>query len=301
MTRRLPWGDLPYFLAVCQRGSVGAAAQALQVNHSTVLRRIASLEKTLEVRLFDRLPSGYAPTERGQELAAGLAGVDEQFSALERRITGADLGLSGLVRLTAPDSLLRSLLLQPLAAFSAQHHQLQLQLVVGDQPMNLNQRGADVAVRGSNSPPENLIGRPVGIVRTALYASRAYLQAHAQVDELGAHRWVGHAEPLAHIRSARWLSSQVAPERIVLRVDSLITLADAVAAGFGVGWLLCPLADARQDLVQLRPPDPEFDTTVWVLTHPDLKRVARVRALSEFLYQCLSQHPQLHPLRQTLD
>jgi len=313
MPTALHWSDLQFFLAVCAQGSVGAAAQALGVNHSTVLRRIASLERSLAVRLFDRLPSGYVLTVRGQELVAQTAGVAEQLEAAQRRVAGGDLQLSGTIRLTAPDTLLRAVLLPHLARFRALHPQVVLELVINNRFLNLTRREADVAVRGSNRPPENLVGRRVGKVQTALYAATAYLDsigraradaapADADLPEASVHdanlpdadlHWIGHAEPLAHLGSAQWIARHVAPERVVLRVDSLITLADAVAAGFGAGWLLCPLAAARPGLERLRAPPPEFDTQVWILTHPDLKRVARIRALTDFLHEALTTDPQL--------
>lgn len=293
MGGRVQWNDLQFFLAVCERGSIGAAARSLGVNHSTVLRRIAGLEQALAVRLFDRLPSGYALTAHGHELAAGIAGVPEQVAAAERRVTGSDLQLRGTLRLTAPETLVQALLVPSLASFSAEHAQVRLELVINDSMLNLTQREADVAVRGSNRPPENLVGRRVGTVETALYASAAYLESlgpgHRETD----YRWVGHEDKLAHLTSAKWIRKHVAADRVALRVDSLVTMADAVAAGFGVGWLLCPLAQARAGLVQLRPPVRELDTQVWVLTHPDLKRVARVRALMDFLYGVLSADPRL--------
>jgi DNA-binding transcriptional LysR family regulator len=293
MARSLEWSDLQYFLAVVERGSIGAAAQALQVNHSTVLRRIASLERLLSVRLFDRLPRGYALTARGHELAASVAGVPEQLDAAQRRVTGADLALDGTIRVTAPDTLGQELLLPLLAQFQAQHPQVRLELVASSQFLNLTRREADVALRGSNKPPENLVGRRVGVVQTAPFAARTYLKSLGRKHSEADYRWVGHEASLAHLQSARWLAKHVAPERIVLRVDSLVALAQAVAAGFGVGWLLCPLGDARTGLTRLKPPPAEFDTQVWVLTHPDLRRVARIKALTDFLYARLSVDPRL--------
>jgi DNA-binding transcriptional LysR family regulator len=293
MAEPLEWSDLQYFLAVVERGSIGAAAQALQVNHSTVLRRIGNLERTLAVRLFDRLPRGYALTARGHELAASIQGVPEQLDAAQRRVTGADLALEGSIRITAPDALVHGLLLPLLAEFQARHPRVRLELVAGGAFLNLTQREADVAVRGSNKPPENLVGRRAGTLRTAPYASRAYLKTlgprHTEADW----RWVGHDAALAHLQSAKWIGKHVAPERVVLRVDSLVAMADAVAAGFGVGWLLCVLGDARAGLRQLRPPAPELDTQLWVLTHPDLRRVARIKALTDFLHERLAADPRL--------
>lgn len=293
MSRSLEWSDLQYFVVVCERGSIGGAAQALGVNHSTVLRRIASLEATLQVRLFDRLPRGYVLTTHGQELASGVQGVQEQVDAAQRRVTSADLALTGVIRLTAPDTLLQRLLLPMLADFQRLHRHVQLEIVGNNQFLNLTQREADVAVRGSNAPPENLVGRRVGNIQTALYASRAYLASLEPGQGEAEWRWVGHDASLSHLMSAKWIQKHIAPERIGIRVTSLVAMTEAVSAGLGVGWLLCPLADAQPDLVRLREPPNDLDTQIWVLTHPDLKHVARVRALTDFLYERLSIDPSL--------
>jgi DNA-binding transcriptional LysR family regulator len=293
MAKPLEWSDLQVFLAVCAQGSVGAAAKALRVNHSTVLRRIAQLEKALAVRLFDRLPRGYALTAYGHELAAAVAGVPEQLDAAQRRVGGADLALAGTIRLTAPDTFLQPLLLPLLAEFGRRHPGVRVELVASGDFLNLTRREADVAVRGANRPPQNLVGRRVGRIQTALFAAKAYLKSLGRGATQADYAWVGHEPSLAHLGSAQWLRRHVPDARVVLRVDSLVTLADAVAAGIGAGWLLCPLAAARPGLVQLAAPPPEFDTQVWVLTHPDLKRVARIHALTDFLYERLSNDPRL--------
>lgn len=290
MARTLEWSDLQFFVAVCERGSVGAAAQSLGVNHSTVLRRIANLEATLEVRLFNRLPRGYVLTTHGQALAASVAGVQDQLDAAQRQVTGANLALSGVIRLTAPDTLVQGLLLPILAEFAEQHPQVNLEIVGNNQFLNLTQREADVAVRGSNAPPENLVGRRVGSIQTALYASRDYASDHPDDSQW---RWVAHDASLAHLESAKWMRKHVALERVAIRMTSLVAMVEAVAAGFGVGWLLCPLADAMPGLVRLREPPRELDTQIWLLTHPDLKSVARIRALTDFLYSRLSADPRL--------
>lgn len=298
MDKRLQWSDLQFFLAVCEQGSVGAAAKALGVNHSTVLRRLGSLESSLAVRLFDRLPGGYALTSHGQALAADVGHLAEQVHAAERRVTGANLQLSGTLRLTAPDSLLQSLLFAPLARFRQLHPQLSLELVINNNFLSLSKREADVAVRGSNQPPEHLVGRRVGVVQTALYASRDYLASLGPDAHEREYQWVGHIDDLARLASAKWIRQHVPAEQVGLRVDNLVSLADAVAAGAGVGWVLCPLASQRAGLVQLREPNREFDTQVWVLTHPDIKRVARVKALTDLLCDTLSSDPRLlHPIR----
>ena len=292
MDKVFQWTDLQFFLAVAELGSIGAAAKSLRVNHSTVLRRIASLEESLGVRLFDRLPGGYALTAQGHELSASVAGVSETLDAAQRRLSGGDLQLKGVIRLTAPDTLVQGLLLPHLAEFRVLHPQLRLELIVNNSFLNLTQREADVAVRGSNRPPENLIGRRVGDIQTALYAARPYLDSLGPKASESDYRWVAHDASLAHLSSARWMQEHVPAEQVAIRLDSLVAMTEAVAAGFGVGWLLCPLGDARA-LQQLRRPPQEFDTQIWVLTHPDLKRVARIKALTDFLHERLTADPRL--------
>jgi len=293
MAEALDWNDLQTFLAVARKGSVLGAAKWLGVNHSTVLRRLGALELAMGQRLFDRLPSGYVPTQQGQALVAQLADLPERIEAAHRRLAGGDLAIEGEIRVTSTDTLAGSLLMPNLAAFRAVHPGVRLQLVLNYGFLNLTQREADVAVRGSNRPPENLVGRPVGRIQTALYASRSYLKSLGRQPDLEQARWIGHDASLAHLESAKWMRKHVADERIVLRLDNLVAMVDAVAAGFGLGYLLCPLADARRGLVRLEEAPRNLDTTVWVLTHPDLRHVARIKALTDFLVERLRADPRL--------
>jgi DNA-binding transcriptional LysR family regulator len=290
----LDWDDLRYFLAVARAGSLSGAARGLGVNHSTVLRRLAGLEARLEVRLFERFQTGYAMTAAGEGLHARLQPVAEQIEALERQLGGLDAALTGTIRITSTDTLVRGLLTPSLAQFRRVHPGIQLQVVVNNSFLNLTKREADVAVRPSNQPPENLVGRAVGLIQTAVYASKKYLSESARAGlaptDWSAHPWVAPDEALAHLAQARWLASRVPPERIALRADSLVGMVDAVREGVGLGVLLCLLAEREDELERVAPPPPELDTQVWILTHPDLRRVQRIKALTDHLFETLSRH-----------
>jgi molybdate transport repressor ModE-like protein len=298
----LDWNDLQVFLAVARQGSVGAAARHLGINHSTVLRRVASLEAVLGARLFDRLPGGYTPTAAGELLAESLAGLDDQVDAAQRQLAGGDAEIKGSIRLTTTDTLVHGLLMPHLVAFQAQHPQIELELVANNALLNLTQREADVAVRGTNHPPENLIGRRVGRIQTALYAAPAYLEAlqagepaREVINDIQwpGHRWVAPSATLSHLEQAKWVREHVPPERVVVRVDSLVAMVQAVQHGMGLGWLLCPLAKQAGALVQMAAPLPEAATDIWVLTHPQLKSVQRMRVFADFLAERLRSDPLL--------
>jgi len=297
--QKLDWEDLRYFAAVARGGSISAAARELGVNHSTVLRRIDSLEQSLGVRLFERLQSGYVMTGAGETLRGRLGPIEEEIGSAQREVGGLDEELRGSIRLTTTDTLAHGLLMPYLHRFQEAHPAVQLQLVVNNSFLNLTQREADMALRPSNTPPANLVGRKVGALATALYASHAYLRRADRDgiarDDWAAHRWVAPDDSLAHLAAAQWLAERVPPSQVAVRTDSLVTMVDAARNGMGVAPLLCMLADRERALEQLAPPDPRFHTQLWVLSHRDLRNVARIKALSQFLYDALRQDAHVFP------
>lgn len=292
----LDWGDLQHFVALCSEGSASAAAQALQVHHATVLRRIAALETALGVPLLVLRGTRYERTAAGDDLLAGVDGLAQRLHDAVHELEDHDGAFSGEIRLTTTDTLVRGLLGPLIEAFCARHPEVQVRIVVNNNFLSLTRREADVAIRGSNRPPSNLVGRRVGDIQTAPYASRAYLRSLG----LGTRRtpltqldWVGPDDSLAHLEQAKWLVRSIPAERVVMTVDSLVGMLQAVQQGIGAAMLLCPLADADRKLVRLAPPDSALDTQIWILTHPGLRQVARVRAFSQFMFEALSRDPRL--------
>lgn len=277
----MEWDDLRYVLAVASAGSLAGAARALHVNHTTVLRRVGALEKRLGLRLFERLPTGYVLTAGGEELVAAARHVDETVTDLERKLVGRDLRPSGVVRVTTPDTLMASILPEILAEFHETHPGIQVEIVVSNLMVNLTKRDADVAIRPARTAPDTLIGRRIARIAFAIYGSRRYLSKHSAKD-LDRHRWVAPDESLAQTSVAQWMRSARRNSEIALRADSLLALCQAAQAGLGLAALPCYLGDTAPDLVRMRPPIPEMDTALWILTHEDLRHTARIRAFTEF-------------------
>ncbi len=278
-SRRIDWSDLQFVLAVADRGSLAAAARALGVNHTTVLRRVQAFEAAHGMRLFDRLASGYAVTaagERALSAARSIAGLVEE---LEGRISGQDLRLEGPLLIATTDTIMASLLPPVLAAFHQEHPAVQLQVSTGTDIANLARREADVAIRVTHSPPEMLIGRRISGVAMAIYRASADPTEAADSAALLEEDWVALSDGLAETAVGRWMRLNVAEEHIVLRTDGFLALGRAAAAGIGLAALPVYFGDSVPDLkraspaVELRPAP-----SLWVLSHRDLKRTARVRA-----------------------
>jgi DNA-binding transcriptional LysR family regulator len=276
----MDWDDLRYVLAVADAGSLAGAARGLGVNHTTVLRRIDAFEKRLGLRLFERLPTGYVLTAGGEELIAAARHVGDTVTALERKLAGQDLRLSGTLRVTTTDTLMGSVFPEILADFRTAHPGIQVEVALSNQMLNLSRRDADVAVRPANDPPESLVGQRISRIAFAIYGSKAYLARHRTKD-LAAHQRVAPDDSLAGTSVARWMRTTLPDSEVTLRADSLLALRCAAEAGLGLAALPCYLGDMSA-LVRVQAPIAAMETSLWILTHEDLRRTARVRAFMEF-------------------
>lgn len=279
----LAWDDLRSALAIARGGSLAAAARSLGVNHSTVFRRLKALEAGLGARLFERGEEGYLPTGTGADLVAVAERVETEIQGLERRLAGRDDTLSGTLRITAPDDLVESLLVEPLAAFSARYPGVRLEIVLDNRMLSLTRREADLAVRPTRDPPENLIGRRIGQIASAVYCAKAAGKNPPRDDT----PWIAWDEGSGPPVTTQWMATKVPPEQVVYRSNSLLNLLSACRSGIGQAILPCFLGDPEPRLRRIAEPVAEWHSDLWILTHPDLRHSARVRALSDLLFDRL--------------
>jgi DNA-binding transcriptional LysR family regulator len=283
------WDDLRFVLAVADHGSVASAARRLGVNHTTVLRRVHAFEEAKKIRLFDRLPKGYALTAEGEQLVAAARSIDEAVATLERRIAGRDLKLEGVIRVTTTDTFMTSVLPRHLVSFRSQHPRIAIELALTNSRLNLTKRDADVAIRPAKEPPTPLIGRRVADVGFAVYGSTDYLKARSGDPLAEDHAWLAGDELLANSPVAGWMRRHVPEARIAFRADSFVALNRAAAAGLGLAALPCCLGDREPALRRLKAPVADLKTGLWLLTHLDLSRAARIRAFMDHMEAALTE------------
>lgn len=281
----LAWDDFRLVKAIAEAKGLTGAAERLGLNHSTVFRRLGGLENGLKVKLFERHRTGYALTPAGEEMTALAERMEEDVATFARKLAGQALTPAGELRVTTNDTLLLHLLTPLFAGFCAQCPDIRLDVVLSNLALNLSKRDADVAIRATDNPPETLVGRRVATIGWALYGRAADFPTPGAVDlpSLYDRTWVALGDNLAAIKAARFVRERVAPERIVYRVNTVLGLTEAVEAGIGIGPLPCFIADPRPALLRLSPPNPDFATGLWLLTHPDLRGSARVRAFLDFM------------------
>lgn len=279
MHEHIAWDDLRYLLAVAEQGSLAGAARMLGVNHSTVFRRVKEFEEAHGLRLFDRLPSGYVLTPGGEQLLAAAREMKAVVAELERKLTGQDLRPEGELRVTTTDTLLHAVLPDILRRFRAAYPGIVLEVSGGNTMANLAERDADVALRPTQHPPESLVGRRLCGLAYAIYGVPGAAAGGP---------WVAPDASLAGSSVGRWIQAHVAPADVVLRTDSLLSLRQAARAGIGTAVLPCYLGDSTPGLARVQPlPLEGMETALWVLTHQDLRRSARVRSFTAFLADAL--------------
>jgi DNA-binding transcriptional LysR family regulator len=284
---KMDWDDLRFVLAVGRTRTLSAAARHLGVNHTTVLRRIRQIETGLGVGLFERHRDGYTPTAAGGEAIALGERLEGQIDGLERELAGRDARPAGTLRVTTTDTLLVGVLGPPLAAFCGAHPAIALEITATNPMLSLSKREADVAIRPAASPPETLVGRRLCTIASAAYGADTYLEGAPPAGDLGAHRWIGADDSLAHLASARWLRTNLPSVQPVLRLNTLLGMAEAARAGVGLALLPCFLGDAAPELRRLGPPLDPLATQLWLLTHRDLRHVARVHVFMECMDRAL--------------
>jgi len=276
----LRWHDVSVFLAVLRAGSLGRAAKALGVNHSTIWRRMNAMSEALGVAVVVRTPTGYALTLAGAAILPHAERVEEEVFALQRAAAGTNAVPAGPVVVTAPESM-APVLTPLLFAFRARHPNITVELRTGDRFFDLDRREADVAVRPGPAPPENTVGRRVCGVAWTVYGP-----AELDDEEARALPWLAYSESLSRLAAVRWRKSYAA-HPVLLTVSTVPAMAIALRHGQTRGMLPCFVGDGVEGIRRLKPPLSEAASALWLLVHADLSRAARVRLFVDHAWESL--------------
>lgn len=284
---RSDWEALRHFHAAAEESSLSGAARRLGVEHSTVSRRIASLELSLGTALIERGPSGLTLTRLGARVAELVKEMDRAAHSIEKLA----IEKRANVRLVVPTGFLE--LLSPrLERLRREQRHIALEVVSAGRRANLRKGAADLAIRVGPSRDEGLVTRKLADVASALYASRAYLtqqRAPIDVDDLGGHSVVGFQRALARTPAAEWLAARTENASIVLRGREAVDLVTAVRSGIGLGVLPCFLADREASLERLTP-KPVALRPVSLVYRRESRLSPEVRAVMRFVVDAVREH-----------
>lgn len=299
----LDWDDLRFFLAVAATGSLSAAARELNVNTTTVLRRIGNLEEALDSRLFERLRSGYSLTPDGTRLLQSLEPVDNSLSSLQRDFQAGSGNVRGVVKLSASDVIASDLLGPVLPLFQTQNPDIALDVITdpsisgpGAAPRVMNAlRDVDIALRLARPTQGDMLVRKLGDIAYGLYARPDYAEKLGDApahNDLSAAQIIGFSEEERPLGPVWWLSRAEKAGTVVMRSSSAATRMAAALNGDALAALPCFLADGTHGLQCLAGPSLVGNLELWLLTRADMAKLGHVRAVMDFVVEAISGQSQ---------
>lgn len=284
------WDDLKFVLAVGREGGLAAAARSLAINYSTAHRRLDGIERKLGVRLFQRVRSGYCLTRQGEAVSEAARRIEAEVLSVERQVVGTDQKLSGTIRVGTSHLLGLYLLPEMLKQFMQKYPEVKVKLSINDELANLSQSDADVVIRGTATPPPYLVGRSIAPIAYCAYARRDLILG-AKRRPLSHYEWIGfdNNDPAAPLK--RWLD-QVAPgAKCRFTLDSAAGVREALVRGLGAGVIPCLTGDQLPELARISEVRVEPGFNLWILSHADLRRSARIKAFMKFMEEMITSSP----------
>ena len=284
------WNEIRTAYQVARLGTVSAAAEALGVHRSTVIRHIDTLETILGAKIFLRHARGYAPTDLGFDLMRVARSTDDQFNQLVERATTDITELSGEFILTSL-YVLAPLVIPILKSFQANHPNVIVRYLTGERLFRLAYGEAHVAVRAGAKPnlPDHIV-QPFTKTRVGWYASADYISRNGfpkTAEDLVNHFFIGfdnlNSGPPFNINI--WMRENVPEKNVVLRSTDVLVLEHALLEGMGIGFMPAEKAKEHPDLIEISPHQDEWDVSFWLITHADLHRTAKVQAFLTFLQE----------------
>jgi DNA-binding transcriptional LysR family regulator len=280
----MDWDDLRVFLAVARTESLSAAGKRLKVDPATVGRRIARLEEATKARLFSKSPQGYAVTEEGARLIPHAEAAERATLGAEESLTGPG-GLTGLIRLGAPDGCANYLLPQVLARICDANPGLEVQIVALPRVFNLSKREADMAIAVSRPEAGRLTVQKLTDYQLHLAASRDYLADHSPIADprdLQGHRIVGYIPDMIFDKELDYLS-EVGIGPATLTSNSVSVQLNWLRIGAGVGVVHDFALPAAPNLTRILTDHIHLTRAFWLIRHESDTRLDRLNRFADQL------------------
>lgn len=287
------WDDLKVFLAVARSESLSGAGKALKLDPATVGRRVSKLEDAMDTRLFARSAQGYALTEEGQRLLTHAVRVEQAVAEAMEEVKGQG-GLTGQIRIGAPDGAANYLLPQVVARICDDNPGLDMQIVALPRVFNLSKREADMAVAVSRPEAGRLTVQKIADYRLSLAASRDYLDRHPPIlslADLRGHRMIGYIPDLIFDKELDYLA-QAGVETVALASNSVSVQFNWVRAGAGIAIVHDFALPSAPGVQRILPEALALSRSFYLIRHADDRRVERLNRFAALLAEGVGREVQ---------
>lgn len=285
--------NLNVFTTVAQEGSISAATEVLDMSYATINRRISAFETDLGTALFIRQHGSLKLTTEGEEVMAASRRIFGITASLERRLEGMNRKPEGDIIVTLSRAVLMGLLLPHMDEFQKAHPGINVEFDTSRVFKDIQEGDADIAVRFTDNHmyrlPENLIGRRLPDIHVCAYARKDMVENGGLAKDTG---WIKWDRRMNFMKLREPFDRDDLP--VTMAIDDITVQTDAVKAGLGAAILPCFLGDPEPDLVRLYPDvPPQHALDAWVVAHPDMRNVERIRSFIRFTADCFEQNRDL--------
>lgn len=280
------WNDLTYFLELARQNRLAPTARRLRVDHTTVSRRIAELEKGLTVKLFDRNRDGFVLTEKGHRLLTIAERIEQEVSSVPQALGADNAAATGRVRVASMEGIGAFYLADCFVELANHQPRITVELVTERHLVNLTKREADLFISFVHPTGPRLVVNKIGSFRLALFASAEYLERYGRPVSratLANHTFIDYVEDQIAIQPVHWLLDVLEPDNVVFRSSSMHAQQNAIAAGAGIGLLPLFSAKSNPKLVPVMAEEIAIYRDVFLSTHEDLEFLARVRLVGRHI------------------
>ncbi|MCW8842998.1 MAG: LysR family transcriptional regulator [Rhodobacteraceae bacterium] len=279
------WDDLRVFLAVAREESLSAAGRRLKVDPATVGRRVARLEADIGAPLFVKSPSGYAMTDAGQRLLVHAVRIEHSLEEAAQEMAGSGGGLSGQIRIGAPDGVANYLLPQVCARISRDNPDLEIQIVALPRVVNLSKREADLVIAVSPPSAGKLTVQKITDYKLHLVAARWYLRNAPKIDaldDLKDHVVIGYIPDMIFDKELDYLN-ETGVERVQLASNSASVQFNWIRGGHGIGIVHDFALPSARGLVKVLEDDLSLTRSFYLIRHADDRRLERMNRFAAAL------------------
>ncbi|CAN5300657.1 LysR substrate-binding domain-containing protein [soil metagenome] len=287
------WDDYRYFLAVARVGTLSAAAEQLDTEHTTVARHIQSLEATLQTRLFHKSNAGYALTPEGQRVLRTAEAIEtaslQSQSSSERQYRD----LEGVVRIGAPDGFGSMFLTPRLHELLEQHPKLEIEVLAAPRIFSLWKREADIAISLSRAVHMRVASRRLTDYRLFVYGARSYLERNQPIrgiEDLERHPFSGYAEQDLYMPELNYFANLGPRLQPRIRSSALLPQIFATLDGHALGILPAYMEATFPELQRVLPDEISLTRSFHLHVHEDHRDVAHIRVVANFVASVVQSH-----------
>ena len=286
------WDDLKVFLEVSKTLNLSKAARVLDIDQTTVHRRILRFERKTGKKLLKRVGQGYILTPWGEAIAGKSKGLDDEMKKMEMLLEDNLSEVFGTVNITTTNVIANVVLPPLLVKFHKLYPQLKLEITVAEEFFDIYKREADLAIRSTDvvEPHEHAV--KVGKGAWALYATKEYMKGRPNINSPEFFRenmFILGSEKIANIKSTKWLKTKIEEENTSLKANSMEIIYASVKAGLGIGLLPCVYKNMDTSLVELSKPDPKFSSPIWLITQKELAQSEKIKICLDYFHKELKK------------